>query len=174
MTEIEKWEDTMADSHKGAKIAGPKDRKRTASRSLSCNWEECDKQCKTLAGLKAHQRRIHSKNKETRRTCEKCQQSFSDHQARVNHGKICQGQEKGTCPYCQKRLLPSNMARHKKTLRRDRKRKNSAPYPKCRKKRSNVLSAAPGSQDQTWRDTRDSTEVGPKQEGTQAPRRVSC
>ena len=99
MAEIEKWEDAMADSHKGAKIAGPKDRKNVASKtSLVCNWERCDKQCKILAGLKAH----HSKNKDTRRTFETCQQSFSDHQARVNHGKICQGQREGTCPYCQK------------------------------------------------------------------------
>ena len=135
MTEIEKWEDTMADSHKGAKIAGPKDRKRTASKSLSCNWEECDKQCKTLAGLKAHQRRIHSKSKETRRTCEKCQQSFSDHQARVNHGKICQGQEKGTCPYCQKRLLPSNMARHKKTCKKRPEEKEFSTVPKMQEEK---------------------------------------
>ena len=69
MTEIDKWEDATTDSHKGARIAGPKDRKNVASKtSLKCNWEGCDKQCKALAGLKAHLRSIHSKKRDTQRT----------------------------------------------------------------------------------------------------------
>ena len=47
----------MTDSHKGAKIAGPKDRKNVISKiSLLCDWEGCDKECKTLAGFKAHEK----------------------------------------------------------------------------------------------------------------------
>ena len=80
--------------------------------------------------------------------------------------------KKEHAPIARKDSCPPTWRGIRRPVRRDRKRKNSAPYPKCRKKRSNVLSAAPGSQDQTWRDTRDSTEVGPKQEGTQAPRRA--
>ena len=83
-----------------------------------------------------------------------------ERRARVRRKEHVPIARKGSCPQAWRGI---------RFVRGDRTTQKQSPSPNHRKKRSNVLSATPGLRDQTYRDTKDSTEGRPKKEGIQAP-----
>ena len=117
MEQIREWEEQMARKPRDYEeevenVTG--NRKRNSIReSLRCDWEHCERLCKTKAGLKAHQRMAY-REKTVEFSCYKCRESFSSQGIKQSHEEFCQGVPRGTCPYCLRILSISNMARHEK------------------------------------------------------------
>ena len=57
-----------------------------------CEWEGCDKICRSRAGLTTHVKRMHEESSEkVEFVCQECRESFKQNANLINHKKICSG-----------------------------------------------------------------------------------
>ena len=85
---------------------------------LVCSWEGCGKRCKSRAGLKIHQKRMHE-DPRTEFTCEACGLTFRTENTMINHKKKCGGARAERdgyrrCEKCGKEISKTNIARHRR------------------------------------------------------------
>ena len=85
---------------------------------IPCEYPDCDKICKSKAGLTIHQRMMHQKARATF-TCNKYEETFTEGKMK-NHEKRCMGkrsahQNTTICGTCGKDISKANIARHRRT-----------------------------------------------------------
>ena len=126
---LEKWE-----RRGGKRIQeerGERNQLRQLEEEFKC--DECEKMCKSKAGLVNHTRTKHriSSQKVTFK-CNLCSQVFQAKSNLTNHMPICSGilnvdPDMKRCPRCQKQIMSRNFARHSRTCGRTREEREAAP-----------------------------------------------
>ena len=126
---LELYEDSLGNLSDATKIE-----RNTAKEAdtLTCPYSECNKVCKSKAGLMIHIKRIHAdKENKVTFTCEKCQDIFKTEGNLKNHLKKCDGDEtvngKKKCSYCHNLYAKSGFAKHKKSCKYRPKDDESTP-----------------------------------------------
>ena len=85
---------------------------------LVCGVEDCRRRCKSKAGLKIKQIRMHKEARKEFR-CERCGMIFESENTMINHSKACGGEraqtrDKRKCEKCGREISKSNIARHRR------------------------------------------------------------
>ena len=111
MEHLAKWERSRG--HFNGEDVGPRNAAPTKETSTIC--AQCDKVCKSKAGLRIHVKRIHEDPQ-----CRKCKTTFNTENTMKNHIKTCGGNQQTRrgfirCQNCQKEISKSNAARHRRT-----------------------------------------------------------
>jgi len=75
---------------------------------------KCGKRFETTKGIKIHYGRVHKTDREEIDNCTKCGEEIKDRATKTNHGRECEGKERGRCPVCNQLKSIANMARHKR------------------------------------------------------------
>ena len=93
-------------------------RRERTDEDLVCGWEGCGKRCKSRAGLRIHQKRMHEEAR-TNFTCGACGEVFKTENTMINHSKKCNGERADRegykrCEKCGREVSKSNIARHRR------------------------------------------------------------
>ena len=115
---LERWEAEQCLRHKNQDLREIKiersEYQPQDERLKMCPWPQCGRRFATIAGRKVHQR-VHKKEREESKRCDRCQQSFGSAAVLQNHRKACKGAPRGTCVYCGEEKSASNMSRHQRS-----------------------------------------------------------
>ena len=115
MEHLAKWE--RSPGHFNGEDVGPRNAAATKETSTIC--PQCDKVCKSKAGLRIHVKRIHE-DPQCSFECRKRKTTFNTENTMKNHIKTCGGNQQTRrgfikCQNCQKEISKSNAARHRRT-----------------------------------------------------------
>ena len=159
---LREWEESMRKHTRGEEK--PQRTQTRITKDLTCRWEGCRKKCRTKTGLVQHEQKIHNELTKKHK-CPKCRAEFKEYTNLTNHVKACRGTVKGTCADCGRKVLPTNMARHRrencpKQNQQQRERRNTNQIEGIEinrftgkdERRSCLKDAGPGSQRKTWLD----------------------
>ena len=118
MKHLENWERKAG--HKELGEQGLRNQSAPEELVFRCTWDGCGKICKNKAGLTTHRKRIHEvSNLKVLFKCDICNVTYRSKANLENHQKNCDGSEivntnQRICSNCDKVILISNMARHRK------------------------------------------------------------
>ena len=117
MEHLEKYERSKGNLRTGEEIERNIARERTEE-DLVCSWEGCGKRCKSRAGVRIHQIRMHEKVR-GEFVCGSCGEIFKTENTMINHSKACGGvrtEREGykRCEMCGREVTKSNIARHRR------------------------------------------------------------
>ena len=122
MDHLEKWENSRGKTWTDGRMErNPRAEEPDEMPGFTCEFEGCEKICKSKAGLITHRRRLHerSENKVTFK-CQLCNQEFEAEGNLKNHQKSCSGEasqdpNRRRCGDCGRETTTSNFARHRRT-----------------------------------------------------------
>ena len=118
MDHLERFERSKGNMRTGEEIERNVVRERT-DEDLICSLEGCRKKCKSRAGLRIHQKRMHEEAR-GEFNCEGCGVRFKSENTMINHKKTCSGvraEREGykRCDRCGKEISKKNIARHRRS-----------------------------------------------------------
>ena len=118
MKNLEKWE--RGNGHRSTDPPGERNVQREAEITWICEYEGCERVCKSKAGLVNHTRKMHQKPKDkVTFKCDSCNLVFDQKGNLVNHKKGCGGavalrEGYKKCNICGKEVLSGNFNRHRR------------------------------------------------------------
>ena len=136
---LEKWE--RRGGKRSQEERGVRNQLRQQEDELKC--DECDKICKSKAGLVNHIRTKHNiSSQKVMHKCNLCEQIFPYKSNLTNHQTICVGlfnedPNMKRCDKCMKLYTSGNFARHRRTCGRDREEREAAPPRRLKGERAN-------------------------------------
>lgn len=118
MEHLERWE--RCHGHFSMDDAGPRN---AALPEMSTTCTQCDKVCKSKAGLRIHEKRMHEEQ-QIQFECKKCNTTFKTENTMKNHTKTCDGGVNTRlgfkwCENCRKEISKTNFARHRRSCARE-------------------------------------------------------
>ena len=102
---------------------GNRNSQRVEEESLTCDWPDCGKVCKSKSGLANHRKRMHLvSSQKVVFECQDCGENFKQEANMKNHKKFCTGlraqdPEKKKCPGCLGEFSKSYFSKHYKKCR---------------------------------------------------------
>ena len=119
MKHLDKWEKQRGKMNREEKIE--RNSQLPVITNLICDFQGCNKVCKSKAGLTVHRKRMHEvSTHKVKFKCDKCNMSLSSESNKKNHEKVCGGiatenPDQRICFKCNKSINKSNIARHIRT-----------------------------------------------------------
>jgi hypothetical protein len=115
MKHLERWERQRGNKNQEERIE--RSNRMEETNDLKCDWEGCNRICKTKAGLAVHRKRVHEiSNQKVIFNCDKCNKKFQQEANLLNHYPKCGGVtasvETRRCPKCNKEISRKNISRH--------------------------------------------------------------